>query len=481
MTGAGAVLALAASAVVALQLVFVVFVLLRPRVRQASSMAWILVIVALPVIGMALYLAVGEVRPGSKRKRRHRVIHRRISAALARAWGNAPSPPLAEGTPRAVARLARLVSYTEPRAGNRLRLLARTRDFADALADDIASARLHVHMVFYIYLDDEVGRRIGRALMECAGRGVECRLLADNVGSAAFLKSDLCKEMRRAGVEVVSALPTRINQIASIRFDMRNHRKIVVVDGRIGYTGSHNVASAAFHPKPRFAPWIDATLRIDGPAVRDLQALFVEDWYLDAGENLDPLITIDPERHADGTAIQVVGSGVNSRNQALVRVIQSAIHTARRELVLTTPYFVPDEGTVAALTTAALRGVATIIVVPSRNDSLLVGLASRSYYQGLLDAGAEVHEFQRGLLHAKTMTVDRGFAMVSTANMDRRSFDINFEVTTLVYDSGFASRLRSLQDRYLDDCRPVDATAWTRRRWPRRLAENAGGLLGPLL
>ncbi len=481
MTGLSAVLALAASAVVALQLVFVVFVLLRPRVRQTSSMAWILVIVVLPLVGVALYLAVGEVRPGSKRKRRHRIIQGSIRSVLSQAWGDVAAPSLANGTHRAVARLARLVSDTEPRAGNRLALLARTDDFVNALADDIAGARKHVHLLFYIYLDDAVGRRIGRALMERAGRGVECRLLADNVGSAAFLKSDLCRKMKRAGVEVVGGLPTRIDQIASIRFDMRNHRKIVVVDGRVGYTGSHNVASAAFHPKPRFAPWIDATLRIDGPAVRDLQALFVEDWYLDSGQNLDQLISIQPVRHATGTALQIVGSGVNSRNQALVRVIQSAIHTAREELVLTTPYFVPDEGTVAALTTAALRGVSTIIVVPRRNDSLLVGLASRSYYQGLLDAGAEVHEFEDGLLHAKTMTVDRDFAMVSTANMDRRSFDINFEITTLVYDSAFASRLRALQDRYLGRCRTVDAARWTRRRWPRRLAENAGGLLGPLL
>lgn len=481
MTSLGPFLFVAASLVVAMQLVFVAFVLLRPRVRQASSMAWILVIVVLPVVGIVLYLALGEVRPGSKRKRRHRVIQRNIRDVLSRAWLDAEPPRLAAGAPRAVARLAGLVSDTAPRAGNQLTLLDQTSDFADALAGDIASARRHVHMISYIYLDDDVGRRIGEALIERARQGVECRLLADNVGSAAFLRSSLCHEMKRAGVEVAAALPTRIAQIASVRFDMRNHRKIVVVDGRIGYTGSHNVASAAFHPKPRFAPWIDATLRMDGPAVRDLQALFVEDWYLDTGQSLDQLIAIEPEHHLDGTALQVVGSGVNSHNQALVRVIQSAIHTARQELVLTTPYFVPDEGTVAALSTAALRGVSTLIVVPRRNDSLLVGLASRSYYQGLLDAGAEVREFEAGLLHAKTMTVDREFAMVSTANMDRRSFDINFEITTLVYDAGFASRLRGLQERYLTSCRAVDALEWGRRSWPRRLAENAGGLLGPLL
>lgn len=481
MTGFGAAMVLAGTIVAALQLVFVVFVLLRPRVRQSSSMAWILVIVALPVLGVVLYMILGEVRPGSRRKRRHRVIQGSIRPVLKRAWQGVAAPALQPGPSRSVARLAGLVSYTEPRAGNRLRLLARTDAFVDALTEDIGRARRHVHLLFYIYLDDEVGRRVGEALAERAAEGVECRLLADAVGSAAFLKSKLCQTMKKRGVQVVAALPTRIDQIALIRFDMRNHRKIVVVDGVVGYTGSHNVASPAFRPKPRFAPWIDATLRIDGPAARDLQALFVEDWYLDTGQSLDHLIATKPELHEDGTVVQVIGTGVNSRNQALVGVIQSAIHTAREELVLTTPYFVPDEGTMAALTTAALRGVSTVLVLPARNDSVLVGLASRSYYEGLLDAGAQVHEFRRGLLHAKTMTVDREFAMVSTANMDRRSFDINFEITTLVYDSDFASNLRSLQDRYLRDCRTVDAAAWARRRWPKRLAENVGGLLGPLL
>ena len=235
------------------------------------------------------------------------------------------------------------------------------------------------------------------------------------------------------------------------------------------------------HPKPRFAPWIDATLRIEGPVVRDLQALFVEDWYMDTGESLEELIAISPGNHAAGTVVQVVGSGVNSQNQALVRVIQSAVHMAREELVLTTPYFVPDEGTAAALTTAAMRGVRTVIVVPARNDSPLIALASRSFYQPLLDAGVEVHEFTRGLLHAKTMTVDSDFAMVSTANLDRRSFDINFEVSTLVYDSAFAGDLRQLQTGYLEDSRVVDAAAWASRSWPRRLAENAAGLVSPLL
>lgn len=478
--GALAAIAVPATLVV-VNAVFVVFVLLRPRVRQPSSLAWILVIVVLPVAGIVIYLVVGEVRTGSRRKRRHRTIQQNIRNVVQRAWSATSSTAVVPWGTESIARLARLGDETQPRQGNRLALLATADRFVQSLVDDIDAARRHVHLLFYIYLEDEVGHAVAAALIRARKRKVSCRLLVDNVGSTDFLKSRLCRELRDAGIQVVAALPTRIAQIASIRFDMRNHRKIAVVDGRVGYTGSHNVASEKFHPKPRFAPWVDATLRIEGPAVRDLQALFIEDWYMDSAENLDHMIAFTPEEHRDGRIVQIVGTGVNSQNEALVRVIQSAIHMAREELVITTPYFVPDEGTLAALTTAAIRGVRTIIVVPARNDSPLVALASRSFYETLLDAGAEVHEFTKGLLHAKTITVDRDFALVSTANLDRRSFEINFEISTLIYDSDFASQLRLLQMRYLEDCREVDPARWAARHWPRRLAENVAGLVSALL
>ena len=470
-----------ATALIVVNTVFVVFVLLRPRVRQPSSLAWILVIVVLPVAGIVLYLVVGEVRTGSRRKRRHRTIQRNIRAVVRKAWSTSSGDTVVPWGTESIARLARLGDETRPRQGNRLTLLATADSFVRSLVHDIDAAERHVHLLFYIYLDDEVGRAVASALIRARERDVACRLLVDNVGSTDFLRSRLCRELRDAGVRVVAALPTRITQIVSIRFDMRNHRKIGVVDGRVGYTGSHNVASEHFHPKPRFGPWVDATLRIVGPAVRDLQALFIEDWYMDTTENLDHLIAYTPKEHADGRIVQIVGTGVNSQNEALVRVIQSAVHMAREELIITTPYFVPDDGTLAALTTAAIRGVRTIIVVPARNDSPLVALASRSFYDTLMDAGVEVHEYTRGLLHAKTITVDRDFALVSTANLDRRSFEINFEISTLIYDSDFASQLRLLQMRYLEDCVRVDAARWAARHWPRRLAENAAGLVSALL
>ncbi len=471
---------IAVMAEVALQILFAGLVLLRPRIRQSSSMAWILIIIAMPVLGMLLYLVIGNVRPGKERIRRYGHIVRRIHESVAEEWARHRPVELA-GPYKTISLLAEVVGETQPRRGNRLSLVARTDELIASLVRDIDAARDHCHLLFYIYLSDGSGRQVAEALLSARARGVDCRLLVDAVGSAKFLDSELCRKLKAGGVRVLPALHTRYVAITTTRLDLRNHRKIAVIDGTVGYTGSHNLADASFAIKPRCAPWVDATVRIEGPAVRDLHALFIQDWFLDTGESLDGFLSIDPPEAAEGVAVQIMGTGVNYRNQALVQVIQAAIHMARDELILTTPYFVPPEGTLDALVTAAMRGVSTAIVLPRCNDSTLVALASKSFYEPLLEAGVQIFEFTRGLLHAKTMTVDRDLGLVSTANLDRRSFEINLEVSTLVYDSDFASQLRFLQRSYVADSIRVDGRTWARRSWPRRLTQNAAGLLSPLL
>jgi cardiolipin synthase len=176
-----------------------------------------------------------------------------------------------------------------------------------------------------------------------------------------------------------------------------------------------------------------------------------------------------------------MGTGPDAYNEALRQITQTSLHAAREELIITTPYFVPDEATATALYTTARRGVDTMLVVPARNDSPLVAAASRSFYEPLLDAGVQIHEYQHGLLHAKTITLDRRLALVTTANFDRRSFELNFEVSLVVYDSDFASELRLLQKSYIDGSQTVSETKWRRRGWPKRLWQNTAGMLGPLL
>jgi len=345
---------------------------------------------------------------------------------------------------------------------------------------DIDAASHDVHLLTYIWLDDRVGQAMAAALKRAAARGVRCRVLVDGHGSADFLDGPLCEDLRAAGVRVVAALPVHLLRAFLNRADIRNHRKITVVDGRIGWIGSMNIAAPEFAVQPRYAPWVDCTIRIEGPVVRELELIFAEDWALDSGEMLDPS-AVSPPPHANGAAAQVVASGPNFQNRAMTDLMLAAAQLAREELVLTTPYFVPDMSLVSTLAVAARRGTRVHLVLPRRNNSKLVALASRALYQRLLAAGVHVHEFRGGLLHTKTVTIDRRCAIVTSANLDRRSFEINFEAGAILYDDGVARELRALQQSYIDQSSPVHLAEWERRPIARRLMEYTAALFSPLL
>lgn len=449
--------------------------------RYASSLAWILVILLLPVaVGVVAWLLLGEARLGRKRREEYARLAEEIGVQMARVGSAQHHRCRPEGYEFAVA-LAEAVGGTPPRDGNALELMGNTDGVIDRLVDDLDGARDHAHLLFYIYLDDGTGRRVAEALKRAARRGVICRLLVDGVGSSGFLDSALRGELEDSGVIVVAALPVSLLRAAFARVDLRNHRKIVVIDGCLGYTGSQNVADASFAPKKRYAPWVDCMVRVRGPVVRDLQAIFLTDWYVDSGEPLESLLASPIEPVDGGVPAQVLPTGPTNDLEALTQLSIGAIHHAREEIIFTTPYFVPGEAELGSLCTAARRGVRVVVIVPARNDSRLVGAVSRSHYRELLEAGVEVHEYQKGLLHAKTTTVDRDLALVTTANFDRRSFELNFEVSMLVYDSDFASHLRFLQTSYLTDSRPVRLDDVRRRGYFPRLVDNAAGIFSPLL
>jgi len=465
-----------------IRLALVGFILLRREPRSATTLAWIVVILAVPLLGVPGYLLVGEIRLGRRRIRRHsEIIRRMIRPAQYRNLNHEARRPTIAPDHMPIATLAEAVGDNPAVGGNSLQLIGETDLFIQSLVEDIDAAERHCHLLYYIYLDDFSGHRVARALMRAAGRGVECRLLVDAVGSRPFARSALRREMQATGVQVVEALHANPLRMLFARLDLRNHRKIGVVDGVIGYMGSHNIADAEFAAKRKYAPWIDAVVRVRGPMTRDLQMLFVEDWFLDTDESLESVLAIEPPIVSDGVTTQTMGTGPNSYNEALRQLSLTAFHTAREELILTTPYFVPDDATATALQMAARRGVDTVLIVPSRNDSPLVAAASRSYYESMLRTGVRIYEYEKGLLHAKTMTFDRNVAMISTANLDRRSFELNFEVSVMVYDSDFASELRFLQTSYLSDARPVDLPRWRQRPWVAKLWQNAAGTLSPLL
>jgi len=267
--------------------------------------------------------------------------------------------------------------------------------------------------------------------------------------------------MRAAGVNIASALPVGHLLLRPLhgRIDLRNHRKIVVIDDWITYCGSQNCADPEFRIKAKYAPWVDALMRFEGPIARQNQYLFASDWMAQGDEDIRELLRRPLPPAEPGLTAQVIGTGPTVRNSAMPEVFETLMYAARRELCITTPYYVPDEAMQTALCASAYRGVATTLVLPARNDSLFVQAASRSYYADLLAAGVRIFEFEGGLLHTKSVTLDGAITLIGSANLDRRSFDLNYENNILLYDSALTGEMRRRQEEYLAQSHEVTAVA----------------------
>ena len=464
-----------------LQIIFIVRALLRPHREPSSRMAWVLVIALAPVVGVVAYILFGEVNLGRKAVEQLRAAVAELPPAESIAGPSAEADIAERHVP--LFRVGQSVNHFLPVGGNRAELLPNSASAIAAMVKDIDAARSSVHVLFYIWLDDASGRSVMEALKRAAGRGVTCRAMADDLGSRALIHSPLWRDMAAAGVKLARALPIGNPLLRPFkgRIDMRNHRKIVVIDNRITYCGSQNCADAAFAVKAKFAPWVDVMARFEGPVVRQNQHLFASNWMAQVEEDLAPLFAEPLPAPQPGFVAQVIGTGAGVRYSAMPETFVALMNAAREELVITTPYYVPDEPLQAALCAAARRGVSTTIVFPKRNDSWIVAAASRSYYSDLLEAGVNIREYVGGLLHAKTLTLDGEVTLIGSANIDRRSFELNAENNILLCDATFTRAMRARQQVFLDAATPVtrdDADAFSA---PRRLWNNTIAMLGPVL
>jgi len=450
------------------------------------SLSWLSVILLVPLLGAFVYLAMGENRVGRLRNERFAHIRPTLEALVER-LGEHATAETATLSPSQRA----LVHHSTNRyglpllRGNALELLHDTDAVFDRLIADINQAQRSVHMQFYIWSAQGRVSEVIDALIAAQQRGVTCLVLADAVGSKAFQRSGACRRLRAAGVRVVAMLPVGWWRMLFRRQDLRNHRKIAVIDGAVGYTGSLNMADPAFFKRDTgVGRWRDAMVRVTGPVVSTLGMVFLSDFDIETEERFGDFETVGGLRRLEPTGrvvAQLLPSGPGFARDAIRETLMTAIFGAEEELVLTTPYFVPDEPVLEALISAAKRGVTVTLIVPEQVDSLMVRLASRSLYGDLLDAGIRVMLFRNGLLHTKTLVADRRTAMIGTVNLDMRSLWLNFEVTLAVYDAGFASELQQLQERYLSDSVELDAQALADRPFHTRLVENTARLIGPLL
>ncbi len=468
----------------ALEIAVLIRVMLRPHREPASRIAWLAVVIAVPVVGVIAYIMFGEVNIGRRRTERMRAIESRLPQAAASAPGDLAN--LRAEVPERYAHLFRVgesISGFAPVGGNSAQLMEDSNAAIASIIASIDAAQQHVHVLFYIWLTDGNGCRVADALSRAAARGVTCRAMVDSLGSRAMIQSAQWKAMQAAGVKLGVALGIShpLLRAPFRRIDLRNHRKIVVIDNAITYCGSQNCADPEFRVKAKYAPWVDAVMRFEGPIAQQNQRLFAIDWMTATGEDIDDLLRAPLRAPRPGFAAQVIGTGPTVRYSAMPEMFESLMHAARRELTITTPYYVPDEALQGALCAAAYRGVRTTIIFPARNDSWIVGGASRSYYAELLDAGVAIHEYVGGLLHTKSLTLDGEITLIGSANMDRRSFDLNYENNILIHDPAMTAAMQERQRHYLASSRTV--TREMVREWslPRRFLNNTLAMLGPIL
>lgn len=477
---------LAAAIHVLIQLFIVIRVIMRPC-GVGETLAWIMVVFVMPVVGPILYLLVGELRLGARRSRLIADLAGPVRQRL-----NALDPL---GEPIAwkdlgleceqLARAGRNSLQVPALPGNLLELVDDWQKIFDELVRDIDKATVNCDLEFYIWNPGGRSEDVVAALERACARGVTCRILLDSLGSRPFFRSDEARRLRDAGAHVLEALPGRLWRIPFARYDLRMHRKIVVIDDRIAWTGSLNLVDPRFFKRQAgVGQWIDAMVRIRGPAVEALAITFQSDWHIESGSEsneLPDLTHAQTIEQAGNSTVQVLPSGPAFSIEAIEQILIMAIYSAREELIITTPYFVPGEPLYMALASAAQRGVRVVLILPARVDSMLVRYASRVIKGRLLRAGVQIALFEGGLLHTKSVSIDGKTCLFGSMNLDPRSLRLNFEITMAVFDRAFAAEVRKLQQSYLRQSTWMDADTWSQRPVLGRFAENLAWLLSPLL
>jgi cardiolipin synthase len=439
------------------------------RHAPGSSFAWLLLTAVLPGVGALVYLLIGERPIGRRRAEFARRFFAQLPASIETLSGDERADPDSLPSPcDGLARLATRSTGMPLMARSRFELLDGAESILRSIIADVDRAQSTVEMEFYIW--------------NAGGTADE---VADALGSKEFLKTDHPQRMRARGIDLQVALAVKPWRIPFRRIDLRLHRKIVVIDTRVAYTGSLNLVDPRYFKKGAgVGEWVDAMARAEGPIVGALRTVFLFDWGMQTGNVQEMSVAQHRKAWADagGTQVaQVVMSGPGADESANLRVITQAISSARSSVVLTTPYFVADQALALALENAALRGCEVTLIVPARNDSWLVEYASRWFFEDLSDAGVRILRYTAGLLHTKSITVDGTLALFGTANLDIRSLSLNFELMLAIYDAAFASQLLALQRRYEQDSLQVVVDEWRARPLTERLKEGFAFMAAPLL
>ncbi len=453
-----------------------------------KTLAYLLLVVFIPILGMLFYFWFGT---NYRRKRVYSrklveddaMAYRVIEGVISRTELNLQRSINSIGDGKSLVKFLLRDSFSPLTTGNAVKILQNGEEKFSEVLSVLEGARHHIHIEYYIYEDDIIGNQLKDLLIRKVGEGVKVRVIYDAFGSMSIRKT-LVPEFIAGGVEIYPFNKIRFIRLAN-PIHYRNHRKIIVVDGNCGFVGGINISDRYINDprKKRGVYWRDTHLRIDGPGVQYLQYLFFCDWNFCSQQKLQPEEAyFDLRRHEEGQEnVQIAASAPDSPMSTIMLSIVKAINIARKEILLVTPYFIPGESILNALKVAALSGVSVRIITPGVSDSWLVNAAAWSYYGELLNVGVEIYLYQKGFMHAKAMVVDDYIAMVGTANMDYRSFDVNFEVNAIVYGTQVAGELRADFLRDLDDSEQIRPDVWRNRPKYKQFPERVARLLSPLL
>ncbi|MDO4798898.1 MAG: cardiolipin synthase [Bacillota bacterium] len=462
-----------------LNIIWVVLLILLENSNPAKTLAWVGVLVLLPVIGFFLYIWFGR---SFRKKRRADIKARKHSDRMEKAasyqlellnLSDIESPT----TERLMNLLLRSANapYSD---NNQVTVISDGAEKFEALFQAIEQAEHHIHLEYYILRDDEIGNRLADRLVRKAEQGVEVRIVFDDVGSI-MLSHAYRRKLQEAGVELYPFFEVLFPAL-SRDLNYRNHRKIAIVDGKIGFIGGFNVGDEYLGKSKRFGYWRDTHLMIRGEAVLSLQSIFLDDWNYVAKQNLTGSAYFPKIDDCGNCMVQVVASGPDYRWKSMHHAFHKLIADAKEKLWITSPYLVPDESISMALKVAALSGVDVRIIIPKNPDHFFVYWSGQSNIQELLEAGVRIYAYGKGFVHSKVMICDRSIATVGTANLDMRSMEINFEVNAFVYDEDVILRLEQDFHEDLKVCEKYDLEIFRRRGIDRRFLEAIGRIVSPL-
>jgi len=449
-----------------------------------KSLSWILVLLLLPGLGIILYIFFGQnfrkekiiSRKGLKNHEYiSNVAHAQTNDLTSNGW---LQNPLIKDKAQLI-QLQLNNSNSVITIGNKVKLLNNGDAKFDALIEDLKQAKDFIHLQYYIFAKDVIGNTIKNILIEKAKQGVEVRLIVDDVGSWE-LKSDYFREMRSYGIEMYSFLEVRFPVFTS-KVNYRNHRKIVVIDGLVGYVGGINVADRYIKGHPSYGIWRDTHIRVEGDAVNSLQYIFTIDWYFVSQVELADKKYFPAKEPLGDKLVQVSHSGPDTDWAGIMMGFFKVITTAKEYVYIATPYFMPNESVLMALKTAAMGGVDVRIIIPERSDAYITKLSSMSYIKEMMLTGVKFYFYQKGFIHSKVIVSDDVVSSIGSANMDFRSFEQNFEVTAFIYDEEFAKEVKqSFIDDFADSNRVILAE-WRKRPVRQKVKESLARLLSPLL